>query len=827
MSNDVGWLPRKRRWLDWFAVFLVGSAAASAQTDAAIGRRPSEPTAAASAQIHHEPIAREWFIDYFRPHGIPGIPVADQTLWSPDGRFALLRTETGKALLFGAAQAGPIASIPASGQWYGAVWSADSRQLLVVEADDAFRFTLLDIESPEQVSNWELAIPPVGAIYFPLPVGFFPDGKRVLIQVASNSLRVQDATTGRLLGGQFAVDGKLALARTKPWLAQEAADGGFRITDVETGRILLASSRHADSFAWFGAAPKLAVESDSTCLIWDEQGKLRELPVSGKPIWDHHGQRLAFGSPTSESRRGQPSVRCTNCLPPVPWSTVYDLAKEREVPSTGFVPDDHRYELFDQSILDRATGVTRPRKLAHAPVRNGFRFRDEETLLMFGTSLSATIDIATGKVKDWVKDPPQQVRSADPEIALACEDGRWAIRNRFSRQLIFRLPADTDCDDSGAFIWRLPFIAYIGKGFTRIIDRDTGATVARLGGTRPLVDDELFVTQSLDVPPGQARCEAFHAPTRKVTVTPAIPKGKSEFWCMADGLRGIRGTAVGGETYFFRPGKGFLNRTGLRVPVATAFCPREVSETPSGAVCVDKLGRDVILRIWDARSDRVSTTKLHDTDKLGISVPFGHLSSTTSVLLDPSQRRLAFFAVKNQCYVATVATGATARWGPAGFVPVRWQDERTLIVENPQVRYEPVRRPRLTLAVRDGVVLDTPPGLAPGELPPQRFKPKLAKVFTSEISPSGRLAIQGMESPFFLSRFSDGSFLRLLVVEEGGRPYSVLVDNDGHYAGDDVAARYLWYASGTSVANAVLRNGLEVAPRFRDEARILAFARRP
>jgi hypothetical protein len=210
---------------------------------------------------------------------------------------------------------------------------------------------------------------------------------------------------------------------------------------------------------------------------------------------------------------------------------------------------------------------------------------------------------------------------------------------------------------------------------TRIIDRDTGATVARLSGERPLVDDELFVTESQHIPPGQARCEAFDARTRSVTITPPMPRGESESWCMADGLRGIRGgTHDDTETYFYRPGKGFLDRDGRRVPAAAPFCGRRLSDTPYGAVCVERSAQDVIVRIWDARSDRVSLVKIKEAAKLGISVPFGELSPTTSVVFDPSQQRLAFFDISNQCYVLTVATGTTSPWGPRGYVPVRWQD---------------------------------------------------------------------------------------------------------------------------------------------------------
>ena len=124
---------------------------------------------------------------------------------------------------------------------------------------------------------------------------------------------------------------------------------------------------------------------------------------------------------------------------------------------------------------------------------------------------------------------------------------------------------------------------------------------------------------------------------------------------------------------------------------------------------------------------------------------------------------------------------------------------------------------------QDGAALNHPPS-HDEKIPDRPSSPKGAVLYGSRTR-SGRFEIEGGRPPAFILRLADRASLRLLVVEGRDRPYSVLFDELGRFAGDDEAARLLRYASGASLETATLSNGVDVADRFRKPDVIAEFFR--
>ena len=68
-----------------------------------------------------------------------------------------------------------------------------------------------------------------------------------------------------------------------------------------------------------------------------------EIEGSGQVTWDRRGDRIAFVSGRGPSSHEY--ARCADCLRPVRWTSVIELATGREVPNAGFLPDGKRYLL--------------------------------------------------------------------------------------------------------------------------------------------------------------------------------------------------------------------------------------------------------------------------------------------------------------------------------------------------------------------------------------------------------------------------------------------------------------------------------------------------
>lgn len=609
--------------------------------------------------------SRTWFVPSFQSM------YHEHSVWSPDGRFALMRQRADRALLFGAAQASPIAGLPLIGEWQVAVWSPDGKRLAATADVLAPRISVLTLAELERPTS--LPVPGARNGDTPVPVGFLPDGKRLLVRVTLSTARVLDAGTGAALGPELPVAERapMALSWTDPLLAHTVAPSGFAITNVETGKRVFSSERTAQAMVWFTKGPKLAVKSDRATFVWEADQGLVEVPGSGDPTWDRRGDRLALFSPLGGSRSSDDHDRCSDCLRPVRWNGVIEVATRREIPTTGFLPDGKRHELSSFSLVDLETYEARPLRPPPELVWGSLHWIGEGALVMDGKRWDTKVDLATGRAVAWAAQEQRPHWSFDPERRVACEGDRWTVRDRFTGTLIARLAADTTCKDTDIRLLRTPLVAYTMAHETRILDASTSKTLARLAGSR------------------------------------------------AD---------------------------------------------------------------------------------LNLSV-------------DPTGERLAFFE-KGRTFVLTVETLARAPWGPPGARATGWADARTLTLTTTGGGAD--------LAVRDGVALEASPRSLE-EIPARPFARR--GVTFPRRSPSGRFLAQG-EPPAFILRVSDGAALRLIIIETPERPYSVLVDEQGRFTGDDEAARLLTYASGTSLDSAKIHTGLEVADALRRPQEVAAFFQR-
>jgi hypothetical protein len=758
-------------------------------------------------------------------------------IWSPDGTLALATGDRGPALVIGNAQAAPVLGVPASAHFYAAIWAPDSEHLLIADRDGDYRFTLVELGKTKPLASYSVGSAKGGDALI-LPIGFLPDGKRALVWGEALA-RVVDAASGRTLSS-FKAEQPLELSRGS-LLAhtvieqKEGASGRrrFRIYDVETGRTLLDGDRNVTSFVWSANVSRLAMVTEVGTLLWDAKHGLRELSVTGKPVWGDAGRSLAFASGQYSSGS---DYRCADCLQPVPWLGVFDFESLAEVSSVGFVPEVPKEMLPSFVIRDLASGSER--KLAHTEPgsRVSFGFHDDATLLGVAKPLYFRVDLRTGRVIAWERAEPTEGSVADDESFSLCEDGRLVIHERFSRRVLARLPAELGCTAGSVTILKLPLVAYHARDAVLVVDTSNGKTIARLAGeslASSVPPFALTVQQKDKVPqrrlrPGEYRrpertgkCEVFDAEKRRRAATPEFPtEPYGSTSCDYDAERHFSGGGQGlSGRFVYREDRGFLGPDGRRSAKFVRFCDGTYSETPHGAVCGAEANDVATFRVWNAATDRVRVVRL-DEKAPPFLKPETHERRSidyATLLLDPSEERLAF-VVGGDTHVLELATGVASAWGPPAHRPTRWLDAHTLLVTD-RPSYGGRERSGGNVAVKDGAALAGPPPLDAKAPPALGLMPEENVV----VAPSGRFTLQGVESPYFLTRLSDGARLELILVEEGGRPYSVLVDAEGHFAGDDAAAAKLSYGVGRGPRDAVLKNGSEMASKFRDDARLRAF----
>ncbi|HEX6766379.1 MAG TPA: hypothetical protein VF103_12895 [Polyangiaceae bacterium] len=436
-----------------------------------------------------------------------------------------------------------------------------------------------------------------------------------------------------------------------------------------------------------------------------------------------------------------------------------------------------------------------------------FRWQGDVGLLVATRKWAARVELASGRVTEWTASVPTD-DYANFEVVTTCASGHWEVLSRFGRVVLASLPKKRCQKNAHLYPINLPVFEYITDTATEILDVTTGALLARFAPGPLAAPFEGSLALAVR-DPKRLRCRVFDGNTRRVLETPVLPATLAGLDCryFKDGwIVATDGLVVPGIVYVWSQKSGFVAPSGGFSKTPVPYC-REAESPWDPAICVEATAQQTTIRVWDPEHGVRTATANEPLD-------------AERALASPDANRVAVYA-NGRTYVANLADGSVAPWGNPGFVAQRFSDDgRTLYGERGVLTDDfDIVDDDLPFAARDGLELD--PALVARENA-ARPKPPVHSWGFYMKAPSSPFAAS-RDSPVFVARVTDGRFVRVVVANVEGRPRSLIVDESGHFAGDPELERALSYATGTSLRDAVVLTGADVASEFRRPDRIREF----